>query len=311
MIIRPNIYNDVLLAPYQSGLRDLEILSGYCSSSFLHHVVNELPHATFRIIVGMAGTDGIPCWDHLEYRRLIETTRRLSVFYYAGRPPIHAKGVLWREAGTCRQAFMGSANFTWNGYRDYSEVMVAADPLLAPSILPHSDLISAMDENVETFINISNPMDPVFAPRSLGTIAQNREVVHLSLLDSRTGDAPGRSGLNWGQRPGREPNQAYLSVPKSVHDQHPDFFPDLDREFTIITDDGISFVCVVAQQNRKAIETRYDNSILGRYFRNRLDVPLGERVSRTDLDRYGRTGFSIHKISDDTYYLDFSRGEFD
>ena len=46
---------------------------------------------------------------------------------------------------------------------------------------------------------------------------------------------PYSSGLNWGQRPGREPNQAYISVP--VYIQKSNFLPLPGVEFSILTDD--------------------------------------------------------------------------
>ena len=84
-------------------------------------------------------------------------------------------------------------------------------------------------------------------------------------------------------------------------------FPERGREFTIITDDGLSFICVVAQEGNKAIETCRDNSILGRYFRQRLGIASGSTVSRADLDSYGRSSVLLYRIDEDTYYMDFSR----
>ncbi|ODV48606.1 hypothetical protein BLL41_17710 [Bacillus sp. FMQ74] len=124
------------------------------------------------------------------------------------------------------------------------------------------------------------------------TVNNNRRKIHE------------KSGLNWGQRPGRELNQAYIPVPKEV--RKTDFFPDKKIEFTVITDDGESFICVVAQDDNKALETCRDNSILGKYFRNRLGVPLGGFVSIEDLDRYGRHYVTIYKINNETYFMDFS-----
>lgn len=60
-------------------------------------------------------------------------------------------------------------------------------------------------------------------------------------------------GLNWGQRLGREPNQAYIPIPIAIHKEFPNFFPNRKNEFSVITDNGESFVCVIAQENSKAI----------------------------------------------------------
>ncbi|WP_379969120.1 hypothetical protein [Ectobacillus sp. sgz5001026] len=115
-----------------------------------------------------------------------------------------------------------------------------------------------------------------------------------------------KGGLNWGQRPGREPNQAYIPVPLEVHKENPNFFPNLKEEFTIITDDGKSFLCKMEQDNRKAITICRNNSELGKYFRSRLGVQLGEKVEVSDLYRYGRDYVRIFKINRDLYFMDFS-----
>jgi hypothetical protein len=114
---------------------------------------------------------------------------------------------------------------------------------------------------------------------------------------------PFSSGLNWGQRPGRDKNQAYLSVPSTV--QKSDFFPDIGVEFVVKTTDGESWICARRQQNGKAIHTVSSNSIMGMYFRKRLGVNPGEFVLVDHLLNYGRTNVDIYKESVNTYILDF------
>jgi hypothetical protein len=133
---------------------------------------------------------------------------------------------------------------------------------------------------------------------------KNLKFVDLSLLSK--GAVPKRSGLNWGQRDGRDPNQAYLSVPRKIHRDNTEFFPSLAKPFLIITDDGKMVNCVMAQANRKGIHTKEKNSIMGAYFRHRLGMKDGAFVMKDDLIRYGRDSVRIYKIDDETYYLDFS-----
>jgi hypothetical protein len=115
---------------------------------------------------------------------------------------------------------------------------------------------------------------------------------------------PQRSGLNWGQRPGRDENQAYLSVPAYI--QRSGFFPDRGEPFIVECDDGEILKCVRSQDNGKAIETSGNNSILGIYFRKRLGVRSGYLVTIDHLYRYGRISVDIKYINDYKYYLDFS-----
>ena len=72
------------------------------------------------------------------------------------------------------------------------------------------------------------------------------------------------------------------------------------------TDDGHRFICVVAQDENKAIETQNSNSELGLYIRQRIGVPSGQLIVLNDLVNYGRTDFTIIKNDDGTYTLDLS-----
>jgi hypothetical protein len=124
------------------------------------------------------------------------------------------------------------------------------------------------------------------------------------LLSSRNGEVQSRGGLNWGQRPGREPNQAYIQLPPEVYNS--DFFPKAPESFTVVTDDDKSFICRRAEKDEhgQTIHTPQNNSYLGEYFRNRLELANGAFVTRQDLERYGRTNVVFYKIGDE-YYMDF------
>jgi len=115
---------------------------------------------------------------------------------------------------------------------------------------------------------------------------------------------PQRSGLNWGQRLGREENQAYLAVPAEI--QRSGFFPERGEEFLVECDDGEIMKCVRAQANGKAIETCGNNAILGLYFRRRLNIRPGYLVTIEHLYKYGRLSVDISQESNYRYFLDFS-----
>jgi hypothetical protein len=140
----------------------------------------------------------------------------------------------------------------------------------------------------------------------MSSIKGKFEFVNLPFTTKIKGnlDVPKSSGLNWGQRPGREQNQAYLAIPAYI--QKSLFFPNLGVPFQMESDDGEIFQCVRAQANGKAIHTPLNNSLLGLYFRRRLDVTPGYAVKIEHLTKYGRSSVDIFKKSEDYFYLDFS-----
>lgn len=139
----------------------------------------------------------------------------------------------------------------------------------------------------------------------MGRIRTNCQTLSLVTKSKGVLRVPSRSGLNWGQRPGRSEDQAYIAVPAYV--QRSEFFPAKGEEFSLEWDDGELHTCVRAQQNGKAIQTPKKNTILGKYLRTRLSVESGDPVILSHLLKYGRTDIEIFKDSDYHYYADFSK----
>lgn len=128
--------------------------------------------------------------------------------------------------------------------------------------------------------------------------------VTLTLL-TRSGTVGAKSGLNWGQRERRNLNEAYIPVSSKIHKARPDFFPELAEFFTIKTDDGEEFTCVMSQNNRKCIETTESNALLGRYFRQKLGLPDGTFITFDHLQNYGKDYVTITKLDDRSYHMSF------
>lgn len=309
MIVYPNIKRETIISPYRNGHRHLTVMTAYASPSFLHHILYEFDEIEIDMSIGMSQVDPISVWDHNQYVEMVRDTERLRVRYFMGDVPIHAKALLWDRNSVHELGFTGSSNFTWNGFVRNVEIMQETDSRrLAEFFDTAEHFIDCTDNRVLDCIPMrySQHEDPARIDTSaLFDLVGEHPHVELSFLSS--GEVPARSGLNWGQRPGRNPDEAYIHIPARIHRRMPGFFPERGREFTIITDDGQSFICVVAQEGNKAIETCRDNSILGRYFRQRLGIASGSTVSRADLDSYGRSSVLLYRIDEDTYYMDFSR----
>ena len=85
---------------------------------------------------------------------------------------------------------------------------------------------------------------------------KSNNFVTLPLTTKLKGDeiVPYSSGLNWGQRENRNPDQAYISIP--APERRSGFFPQIGVEFDILCDDGFLIKCVRAQQNGKALQSK-------------------------------------------------------
>lgn len=329
MYLIDDLETHVITNPYNEGYRYLRVLSGYVSPIFVEHVMTTYTDLSLEITVGMVSHEGIPIWNHQAFLTLVERfAGRLTVSYQVSRPGNHRKVYYWVEnelLGLDSRVFLGSANFTRNGFGRQNEILVESTHQNIGDIFADLNVLSCDNQTIDNQISfysavprpiaINSPESPNELDTSTGILStptnNYTDFVDLSLLVN--GLVPSTSGLNWGHRQdgSRNGNEAYIKVPSVIHTQNPGFFPPFRVPFLLITDDGENLVCTMAQGKRipKAIHTRESNKLMGAYFRRRLGLDDEVFVVVENLIRYGRTDVRIYKIDDETFYLDFSVNE--
>ncbi|MBK9216751.1 MAG: NgoFVII family restriction endonuclease [Chloracidobacterium sp.] len=324
IIDKDTIFHDVLMKPILDGGDRLCILSAYATSAmaFRHlETIREWKRPLLLdLVIGMTPFDGISLTNHRGFQKLV-TDDFAGTFQcsYVHRPPsIHSKLYIWLREGEPFRAFAGSANYTQQAFGQQRELVVSCDPVDSfdyfDSIVPET--IYCDHNDAEHLVQVYNDKE-ILRRQEMAKASEEAELQQtlvgleeLAGLPRRCvsflandGELPQTSGLNWGQREGREPNQAYIKLPASIY--HGDFFPPVAVHFTVLTDDRKVMICTRAQQNGKAIHTPHNNSEIGVYFRRRLGVPLDDAVTRQDLENYGRSDVCFYKIDDETYFMDF------
>jgi len=310
-MITENLYKKILIDPAIKGCNELFIVSGYSSATFLRRNFEDLSQINknikINLLIGMQQQRN----DHSAYLNIKKLIgNRFEGFYYSGSPQVHSKTYSWLKDGDPVSGFSGSANYTQYGFFNTKQQnqMTDDNPSLIKEYFENlkKDSLKIQDYVISTeetfdFQNVEGSL----SPGDIEWIEFNNSV-RISLL-SKNGELPKRSGLNWGQRPeyNRDPNQAYLSIRSDARKEG--FLPEKGFTFTLITDDNNTIDCTVAQDGRKAIHSTNDNSILGKYFRNRLNIESGSLVTKDDLIRYGRTDFLLKKLDEETFFLDFSK----
>ena len=313
-----DLYRTMLLEPVRKdpGLDSLFVVSGYATAAMAYRHLADLERFKSRpmlhLVCGMAARDGLAVANHKGFVSLVSDRPyggRVHCDYVVKGNPVHAKVYVWCSGAIPVRAFAGSANYSQTalGYAVTREVMVEVDPVKAFSwvekvrdvTLPCTD--PAVKDLVSMYVAPVSPFIPTRIAEHLPPLGRNVDSVSTTLLVEAGWQ---RSALNWGQRDGREPNQAYIRLTKEAWST--DFFPAVGVRFTVLTDDGQAFVCTRAQANGKAIETPHNNSLIGKYFRERIGVRDGALVTLKDLDAYGRRDVQFFKIDDETYFMDFS-----
>ena len=305
-MISENLFDEILLQPVRDGATELRVVSGYASAPMAYRHLGEdlMKDGNVKVVLvyGMAPADGVLQTDHKGFR-LMEETGLFECHYRIAYPAVHSKVYVWMADGKPVKAFVGSANYTQSGFvlaRNNCEAMSEEDPKQA---LDYFDLIKlgAMEighDDIGQHISFPETQQPT----------EGSDCVTVPLY-GRTGEVQHSAGLNWAfrQQPGynRNLDEAYIQIGAQLGRR--DFFPPLPTRFTVICDDGFSFIAVRAQKSQSgdAIETPEDNGILGGYIRRRLGVPYGTPITRAMLDNHGLAQVRFCKIDEYTFAMDF------
>lgn len=323
-MIIDNLFEKVLVEPAKKGADTLYVISGYASPAIVYRHLNTNENIKVELLIGMAARDGIRLGSHNTFKKLAaeEFPGRFSCKYSTADRPAHLKLYGWYDGINPQKGFAGSANYSQPAFSNSQlEVMVECEAGPVKSLYEELAIesVDCFDMSVTSRINLYDERKIItrkvhadgrteYVEELTGKdieLESFHESVTLSLLTG-IGQVGERSGVNWGQRPGRNPNQAYIPVPASIRNSG--FFPQKGEHFIVLTDDDKSLDCVIAQSGDKAIETYKDNSILGAYIRERMSVPSGHKIKMSDFEHYGRYDVNFYKIDSETYYMDFSVG---
>lgn len=258
-----NLYYNALIKPCEEGADQLKIVSGYATSAMAFHHLEDLKRSrldvSISLLVGMCPADGLSYSNHQGFQNILNSAHsgKFSCSYVWNMPPVHTKLYIWMRGEALDKAFIGSANYTQNAFSVNQRETLAE--IQDPNVCGYYDVIERDSifcdhPDAEELVKIYNDKNYYRrhihedAPKHIPVfpMIDGLESVRVSLL-SRDGEVQNRSGLNWGQRPGREPNQAYIQLPPQVYNS--DFFPKAPQHFTVITDDSKSFICRRAEKD--------------------------------------------------------------
>lgn len=294
---------------------ELIVLSGYVGPKPIKRL-QTLPFNS-KVIYGMYGAEGIQRPLHNSLTGLQNSIDNINIFY--SNLPVHSKCYAWRHRGQIVHALVGSANFSTNGLTTpYREILAETT---RDTFNPLNDYISRVLNNSISCLEIAADEIVIAAPT---------DICLLTLL-GRDGEVQNAAGLNWGQsaRGHINENDAYIKIRIQDITNFPDLFPPKqiaptqqdgrgrphrhNDKIDIIWDDGTTMEGIFFGNQYiggilypKQIGSFPKYSEMGKYFRKRLRVPLGQPVRKHHLLRYGRTDLGISKIGEGVYKFDFS-----
>jgi len=320
-LLSDNLFNELLLNPAKRGADELFIVSGYASAVMASYHIEQLKkekvNVKINLLVGMTSRDGLSLTNHQTFKSLMESTffNTFNCSYLTEYPPVHSKVYSWFKDGNPVDAYIGSANYSQQAFVLGSQKEIASKCNPESAFEYYQSLIEK-----SIYCNHQEVEEQVAFYNSRNVVLSNRDIIELETSDYKApvgldkitvsllqtnGEIHKSSGLNWGQREGRERNQAYIPLQADVW--RSDFFPKVGQHFTVKTDDRKILIFTRAQQNGKALHTPSNNSQMGEYFRNRIGVANGKFVTKENLISYGKTTVDFYKTDEEEYQMDFSR----
>lgn len=305
----------LLFEPAQAGADQLCILTAHAAPSMASWLLKSydergIAGVSIQLIIGSVVEEGISTLFHEGFKELhgkqyLNSSGDFSCSYIYQNPSMQDNIYLWLKNGEPTAAFAGDTEFTQSSIlQKHCENIVACNLQDAEKIFEDAVNRSVYCNYSEIEEDIRIYKSDIEMPEGTKEIVNAANKVNLSLLTRRGNETGKRSGLNWGQRVGRNKNETYIPLPIEIAKSG--FFPLNRQHFLVLTDDHCALLLRVEQQNDKAITTPASNAQLGEYFRKRLGLPNGAYVWKEDLLRYGRTDVSFYKIDDEQFYMDFS-----
>lgn len=127
MIHTENLYSSIILKNAKN-IKKFRVITGYSSGLFIERVLQDCPNASIELYIGMA-LQGISKIDHLRYIRL-SRRKNVNVFYVYRLPNVHQKIIEITDNSGDQITYVGSANFSENGFGKQSEILTTvADDL--------------------------------------------------------------------------------------------------------------------------------------------------------------------------------------
>ncbi len=314
---------------------ELIIISGYLGPS----PVTRLRELDFDVtVIGGMYTGGInsKLWESLS--KIKNDNPKLTIMFASEE--IHAKAYVWKKNNRVLSALIGSANFSSNGLRsDYREILADASRDTFSALLDYYQYIK---ENSISQPSVKEGVEREDIDFDSGEEINKTDLKYscnLPLYSLRNNQVHEKGGLNWGFSSGHvAEGDGYIALPKSIIKDNPNLFKPFDQNYQsdsgrkrnsdpveIIWDDGFvmpasfegvntidgmtypkqitSYSAKIPRFNGKRISKK---SILGRYLRMRLGVPVDHLITMEDLNNYGRNDITLSLIEEGVYYADFS-----
>lgn len=326
------------------GADELIIISGFIGPNPIENIEKKIFEERNRsdykvsIIYGMYGSNGISRQLH---SMIVPLNKPGQVDIVYSKVPVHSKIYIWKERGQIVSALIGSANFSISGVgTPFKETLAetSEDTYIKIEEYYRQIIENCIDCTDPTILDRARgqiiPSIDDFAPISFDPATNKEELYGVTLLNPDTDDVPAASGINWGQAKLNGShvnlNDGYIPIRREDIANKPGLFPKKrtipalltskggsardNDPVEILWDDGTRMIGLLegvqtidGVKYPKQISTSPSKALFGKYLRQRLGIQSGKKITKEDLENYGRSDIGIALIGEGVYYFDFSK----
>lgn len=316
MIYISDLYKKIIIANKENATK-LRVCSGYSSSDFVKKVLEECPDLFIELFLGMT-PQGMSLKNHLSFLELIEENEdRLKVWYQIEEVPTHIKCYTYYENDVEIVSYIGSANFTFNGFIHWREMLSSSKESLSKlyfeqekiSKLATFEFISDYVQFYEDDVVIEEETEEM-----ISTVQDSSEIVDQIFYASKS---PYKYRETLSIIPERFPswkrkginaffNEEIESVSQTALVQFDTIFP-MDRIFEVRTSDGKKFESYV--DSSYSIKKMTFQPSLFKYISGRIDHDINNYLTRDILIKNKMNEIRFKKLQDDSFLMLFEADE--
>lgn len=320
MIIE-NLYENIIKAYFKENSR-INILSGYGSGTFLQRVIEECPPLKIDLYLGMTH-EGISKSSHDIFQNITRENEDINVHYQIEGSPNHMKIYSVFEDKALKKSFVGSANFTENGFVNNKEILLKSDIDFKEVFEAQSiNSLICTDIDIEKYVNIyrepltdykeiekpqeritfASTGDESFNPgfRKLISMRNKASVKYFKEFDIEVVKSNDENWEFTGINTALYGGVPHITLGNTLYLKK--VFPK-GAEFTLVTEDDKEYKVRTSAKYRNALY--FVDINIYEYFRDKLGLEEKRPISSQDLKAIESNQMKFIRLDELRYYTEF------
>lgn len=331
-----NLYENILKTN-ATKYKELNIISGYASASFLNEFADAYPFLKINLYVGMT-QQGISFKNHERFIAMQNNNSNVNIYYQIKGDNTHIKALEF-SSGNSNITYFGSANFTSNGFNENREAMVEVQTSISDKFTEQYNLsLLCNDKDILEYIKLyaddqdelneleGPSKNPTNEERDNDLYTPERQVINKLVKQFRL---PAFSKYL--------PEQKYMLLPivvnfnsnkdwykvgiNNIHSEIGNNYPclvqntllSLDRffpnyeSFNIETFDGYKIKAKLGGKFSR--ELHFINFDIYQYTKKLLGITTNKTISYEDLNNFGYNYYIFQKIDNRNFKMSLFKKE--